>query len=63
MTTNDFQQEKIPEYYKTMARDGFTPHEILAAARRQMISDYWGDRTRDADEPTEIHITSEVNTK
>ena len=63
MTINDYQKRKIPEYYPTMAQDGYRPHEILAAARRQMLSDYWGEGTRDADESVNVHITSEVNTK
>ena len=53
-----------PEYYPTMYRDGFSPAQILASLHRKMLSDYWGDDTRDADElPSEIHITSEVKNK
>ena len=63
MMLTDYYNRKIPDYYPTMYQDGFTPTEIRMAVHRKMFSDYWERRTRDADEPTEIHITSEVKTK
>ena len=63
MTLIDYYNRKIPDYYPTMAQDGYRPHEILAAVRSQILSDYWERSTRDADEPAEVHITSEVKTK
>ena len=60
MTLNEYQNRKTPDYYPTMAQDGFTPHEILAAVHKKMVEE---SRARDADKPTEIHITSEVKTK
>ncbi len=60
MTLNEFWNRKTPDYYPTMAQDGFSPHEILAAVHKKMVEE---SRARNADEPAEIHITSEVITK
>ena len=35
----DILMEKIPDYYPTMYRDGFTPEQILMAKRRQMLEE------------------------
>ena len=31
---------RIPEYYDTMYLDGYTPYEILHAARKKMFREY-----------------------
>ena len=36
MTLFDYYDSKIPDYYPTMYMDGFTPEEIMYAAKRQM---------------------------
>ena len=60
MTLSEYRNRETPDYYPTMAQDGFSPNEILAAVHKKMVEQ---SRARDADEPTEIHITSEVITK
>lgn len=37
MTVYDYWMRSIPDYYKNMALDGYSPYEILAALRQQMI--------------------------
>ena len=36
MTLNEYINRKTPDYYPTMYQDGFTPTEILYAARKSM---------------------------
>lgn len=40
MSFIDYYNRNIPEYYKTMYIDAFTPEEILYAFRQMMIHDY-----------------------
>ena len=48
---------RVPEFYKDMYKDGFTPQEILYACRRKMIKDY---RERQEKQPV---INLEVKVK
>ena len=57
MTPAEFQNRKLPEYYKTMFLDGFSPAQILVAAHQEML-----DRLTEPEE-TEVHIVNEVNVK
>jgi len=36
MTTAEYWNQHIPEYYPTMYQDGYTPTEILAAMRKKV---------------------------
>ena len=36
MTLYEYLDSKIPDYYPTMYLDGFTPEQIMYAAKRQM---------------------------
>ncbi len=60
MSVLDFIHRGIPEYYPTMYLDGYSPEQILTAARKKM-----GGLTRPAaqEPPFEVHITSEVKLK
>lgn len=49
---------KLPEYYKEMYLDGYTPEQIIQAAHNTMIKQYEERQLAD-----EVKITGEVNTK
>ena len=36
MTLSEYYDRRIPDYYPTMYLDGFTPEEIMYAAKRKM---------------------------
>ena len=41
MSLYDYYDRQIPEYYPTMYLDGYEPHQILHAAHRTMIREYY----------------------
>ena len=55
MTLFDYYDRQIPDYYKEMYLDCYTPDQIAYALRRKMIQDYEGRQM-----VNEIKITSEV---
>ena len=57
MTIYDKYNESIPEYYNTMYMDGYSPEQILHAARRKMIQNF--EDRQEAAEP-DASIVSEV---
>ena len=54
MTMMDYYNRKVPDYYPTMYKDGYSPEQILAAAHQKMLAD------REPQEETEITIRTEV---
>lgn len=58
MTLFDYYDRQIPEYYKEMHLDGYTPDQIAYALRRKMIQEHEERQT-----VNEIKITSEVRLK
>lgn len=58
MTIYDKYNESIPGYYNTMYMDGYSPEQILHAARRKMIQNF--EDRQEAAEP-DASIVSEVN--
>ena len=48
-------KKRIPEYYRTMYLDGYTPEEILWATHNKLIKDM-----QPAEEFAEVKITTEV---
>ena len=40
MTLFDYYDRQIPDYYKEMYLDGYTPDQIAYALRRKMIQDH-----------------------
>ena len=58
MTIYDKHNQNIPEYYNTMYMDGYSPEQILHAARRKMIQNF--EDRQEAAEP-DASIVSEVN--
>ena len=58
MTIYDKYNESIPEYYNSMYLDGYSPEQILHAARRKMIQNF--EDRQEAAEP-DASIVSEVN--
>ena len=40
MTLEDYHYRKVPEYYDYMYLDGFTPDEIMYAARKKFNREY-----------------------
>ena len=52
---------RIPDYYAGMHKDGYTPSEILTAARSTFYSEQEAEETEAA--PLNVHIQSEVKTK
>lgn len=59
MTTAEYWNQPIPEYYPTMCQDGYTPSEILTAARKRLLQ----MRQAQAEYPQRIHITVETKVK
>ena len=60
MTIYDNYNESIPEYYKTMHLDGYSPEQILQAARKKIIQDH---EERQEDTVPDVSVASEVNIK
>lgn len=58
MTLFDYYDRQIPDYYKEMYLDGYTPDQIAYALHRKMIQDHEERQT-----VNEIKITSEVRLK
>jgi len=55
MNLSEYTYRKIPSYYPSMYMDGFSPDEILMAARQKMLEGL------EEDQPTEgVKIVSEV---
>jgi len=55
MNLSEYTYRKIPSYYPSMYMDGFSPDEILMAARQKMLEGL------EEDQPTEgVKIISEV---
>ena len=57
MSIFDYNKRKIPEYYKSMYLDDFTPAEILAASRESLL------KIQRQNEPQEIKFTAEIKIK
>ena len=68
MTLFDYYDSKIPDYYDTMYMDGYTPEQIMYAARKKMQRKYEvreAAKRAEAEEkeiPT-VKIVSEVKIK
>ena len=53
--------KNVPEYYKTMYMDGYSPEQILHAARQKMIREQ--EAIADENEIPNVKIISEVKIK
>ena len=60
MKKSKYEQQPIPEYYRWMNLDGYTPEEILRASHRKMIDTMQKD---EEDEDYQISVKSEVKVK
>ena len=65
MTLYEYLDSKIPDYYPTMYRDGYSPEQILHAARRKILQEYGARKEAqraeaEANEIPEVRITSKV---
>ena len=65
MTLYEYLDSKIPDYYPTMYRDGYSPEQILHAARRKILREYEARKAAkraeaEANEIPEVKIVSEV---
>lgn len=58
MSIFDYNKRKIPEYYKEMYLDDFTPAEILMASRESLLKEI-----QKKNEPQEIKFTAEIKIK
>ena len=55
--------KEIPEYRDTMYLEGYSPHEILTAARKTIIQENETRAEKGAEAaPLNVHIQSEVKT-
>jgi len=64
----EYYDRKIPDYYDTMYRDGYSPEQILHSARRKILREYEARKAErlaeaEAMEIPEVKITSEVRIK
>ena len=65
MTFYEYMDSKIPDYYDTMYRDGYSPEQILHAARRKILQEHEARKAArraeaEANEIPEVKIVSEV---
>lgn len=58
MTSAEYNNRKIPPYYRTMYLDGYTPQEIYQAHRKRMI-----DELTEKEEIPTVEIVSEIKKK
>ncbi len=58
MSIFDYNKRKIPEYYKGMYLDDFTPAEILMSSRESLLKEI-----QKKNEPQEIKFTAEIKIK
>lgn len=65
MTLYEYLDSKIPDYYPTMYKDGYTPEQIRYACHRKIRRDYEASKRAEAEamEIPEVKITSEVRIK
>lgn len=68
MTLYEYLDSKIPDYYPTMYKDGYTPEQIRYACHRKIRRDYEARKAErmaeaEAMEIPEVKITSEVRIK
>lgn len=68
MTLYEYLDRKIPDYYPTMYKDGYSPEQILHAARRKILREHEARQAAkgaeaEAMEIPEVKITSEVRIK
>ena len=68
MTLYEYYDRKIPDYYDTMYRDGYSPEQILHSARRKILREHEARKAErlaeaEAMEIPEVKITSEVRIK
>lgn len=62
MNIEDYYYRKVPEYYHYMYLDGYTPDEIMYAARKKFRREY-AERLERQNEIDSIKITSEVKVR
>lgn len=62
MTLADQFYKNIPEYYRYMYLDGYTPEQILYAARKKIFREI-AERQEKENEIDKIKIVSEVKVK
>ena len=56
--------KRLPDYYTGMHEDGYSPYEILTAARKTIIQENETRAEKGAEAaPLNVHIQSEVKTK
>ena len=65
MTLYEYMDSKIPDYYPLMHRDGYSPEQILHAARRKILQEHEARKAAkraeaEANEIPEVKIVSEV---
>ena len=65
MTLYEYLDSKIPDYYPTMYRDGYSPEQIIHAAHRKIIRDHEAREAAkreatEANEIPEVKITGKV---
>ena len=58
MSIFDYNKRKIPEYYKEMYLDGFTPAEILMSGKEALYREIQKRK-----EPQEIKLVTEIKIK
>lgn len=62
MSIADRYFKNVPEYYRYMYLDGYTPEQILYAARKKIFREHT-ERTEAQNQIDEIKIVSEVKVK
>lgn len=61
MTIGDYNRKRIPEYYRTMYLNAYTPDEIMIAQHKKM-NRIFQERTQQQEE-TKVIIKSEVKVR
>ena len=68
MTLFEYYDRKIPDYYPSMYLDGYSPEQIMYAARRKLRREYEAREAEriaaaEANEIPEVKIRTEVRIK
>lgn len=59
MTLNDYINRTVPEYYRTMYLDGFSPEQIHYAAKRKMLKEM--KKEKDLEEAVEKAVEESLD--
>lgn len=63
MILSNHHRRKVPEYYRYMYLDGYSPQEIVWSLHQKMIREYQERQHKEDVDTVDIRIRSEVKVK